>query len=546
MLIVNAEIDGRPGRAVRIDGGLVTAVGDAADRTAWRPRPGEEIVDARGGLLLPGLHDHHIHLLALAALASSTPVGPPAVRDAAGLADALRGAAARAPAGRWVRAVGYHESVSGSLDRDALDSIVADVPVRVQHRSGALWILNSAALTALVTGHDRRAAGGGTDRTGAAAHGGSSRAGRVGALPEPSAQRLSAVGLPVDGRLFRADDRLGRWLAEAGAGGAVDPADLAAVGALLAAYGVTGVTDATVTTAPAQVATLRAAAEDGALPQRLVLTGPPDLTPLGPTSAASTARPVIRWEPRSPGPEDSTGSADSGPARVGFGPVKIVLDDGRPVDLDDLAATVRAARARGRRVAVHCVTRLQLALALAAYDAGGGPLPGDRIEHGAVLPPDLVEPVAAAGLTVVTQPHFLAERGDAYRRDVDADDLPWLYRGAGLLAAGIPLAAGTDAPFGGADPWASMRAAVRRRTASGQVMGPGEVLAPARALALYLGDPADPGGPPRRIVPGAPADLCLLAEPAAAVLAELTPGPAVLTLIAGAVAHRAGGPQASG
>ena len=28
---------------------------------------GDEIVDAAGGVLLPGLHDHHIHLLALAA-----------------------------------------------------------------------------------------------------------------------------------------------------------------------------------------------------------------------------------------------------------------------------------------------------------------------------------------------------------------------------------------------------------------------------------------------------------------------------------------------
>src|ERR1700755_3483100 len=103
-------------------------------------------------------------------------------------------------------------------------------------------------------------------------------------------------------------------------------------------------------------------------------------------------------------------------------------------------------------------------------------LPVARSGHGACRPPVLAEPVAAAGLTVVTQPHFLAERGDAYLRDVEPDDLPWLYRCAGLLAAGIPLAAGTDAPFGGADPWASMRAAVRRRAPSGQVMGPGETL----------------------------------------------------------------------
>ena len=31
------------------------------------PLPGEEVLDAHGGLVLPGLHDHHVHLRAAAA-----------------------------------------------------------------------------------------------------------------------------------------------------------------------------------------------------------------------------------------------------------------------------------------------------------------------------------------------------------------------------------------------------------------------------------------------------------------------------------------------
>jgi predicted amidohydrolase YtcJ len=486
MLIVNAEIDGRAGRAARIENGLVVAVSDGPHDTP-RPRAAEDVVDARGGMLLPGLHDHHIHLLALAALASSLPAGPPSVRTAAELTATLR-AAARPRS--WVRAVGYHESVAGDLDRASLDAILPDVPIRVQHRSGALWIVNSAALAALrsVGDDDARAA------------------------------------LPADGRLFRADDRLGRLLDRAGAGSTVGRADLAAVGARLAGHGVTGVTDATATTGPAQVAVLRGAAEAGALPQRLLLTGSPDLT-LGP--------------PTNPDLPTNSGPSRGRPARptIGLGPVKIVLDDDQPVDLDALAGIVRSARARGRRVAVHCVTRAQLALALAMFDEGGGARPGDRIEHAAVLPPDLLDAVTAAGLIIVTQPHFLAERGDAYLAEVDRDDLPWLYRCAGPIAAGVPVAAGTDAPFGGDDPWASMRAAVHRRAPSGRVLGPGERLDPARALALYLSDPASPGGPPRRVTAGVPADLCLLAQPRRTVLAGLEPGPAALTVIAGRVVH---------
>ena len=46
----------------------------------------------------------------------------------------------------WIRAVGYHASVAGELDREQLDALVADTPLRIQHRSGAMWILNSAGL----------------------------------------------------------------------------------------------------------------------------------------------------------------------------------------------------------------------------------------------------------------------------------------------------------------------------------------------------------------------------------------------------------------
>ena len=48
--------------------------------------------------------------------------------------------------GGWVRAVGYHESISGPLDRHRLDALVGDRPARVQHAVGVMWILSSAAL----------------------------------------------------------------------------------------------------------------------------------------------------------------------------------------------------------------------------------------------------------------------------------------------------------------------------------------------------------------------------------------------------------------
>src|SRR5277367_1019211 len=115
-----------------------------------RAAAGEDEIDAAGCALLPGLHDHHVHLRALAAAQASVRVGPEWVRSAAELAARLRTADAAAPPGAWLRCVGYHESVAGPLDRWALDRLGADRgrPVRVQHRTGALWVMNSAGLAA--------------------------------------------------------------------------------------------------------------------------------------------------------------------------------------------------------------------------------------------------------------------------------------------------------------------------------------------------------------------------------------------------------------
>jgi predicted amidohydrolase YtcJ len=77
----------------------------------------------------------------------------------------------------------------------------------------------------------------------------------------------------------------------------------------------------------------------------------------------------------------------------------------------------------------------------------------------------------------------------------------------------VPLAAGSDAPYGSPDPWRGIAAAVSRASASGATLAPDEALAPEQALALYLAPLGDPGGAARRIAVGAPADLCLLDRP---------------------------------
>jgi predicted amidohydrolase YtcJ len=452
-----------------------------------RALAGEAQIDADGCALLPGLHDHHVHLRALAAAQASVQVGPEQVGSAAELVTRLREADAALPAGSWLRCVGYHESVAGPLDRWALDRMLATPgrPVRIQHRTGALWMVNSAALASLgLDGQPGNRAGGKADGETGVERGADGRA---------------------TGRLWRMD----RWLADRVTAPPIDlAAALASVSTRAAALGVTGFTDATPGASASDLAGLAAAVADATIRQRLLCMARADVR--GPVFAAGPAQ----------------------AARLSLGPVKIMLDDDTLPSLGDLAGQLRQAHAAGRAVAVHCVTRVQLILTLAALDEAGR-RPGDRIEHGAVIPAETVADLS--GLTVVSQPHFVAERGEQYAADVAPEDRPDLWRLRSLIDGGVALAAGSDAPFGGADPWHVMRSAVRRPAN----LGPGEALAPATALRLFLGDPAAPGVP-RLVAPGYPADLILLRCPPAQAARSLASDLVAATFVGGDPVYRRG------
>jgi predicted amidohydrolase YtcJ len=223
--------------------------------------------------------------------------------------------------------------------------------------------------------------------------------------------------------------------------------------------------------------------------------------------------------------------------RLAVGPRKLVLDEASTeLDVDRVATTVADVHAQGRAVAIHCVTRAEVVVAVESI-AQAGARAGDRLEHASVLPMGLERTVRELGVTVVTQPNFIAERGVAYARDVETDDLAVLYRCGSLLGAGVTVAGGTDAPFGAPDPWRAMRAAVERRNDDGIVLGAADAVGPEAALDLFLRDIATPGGPARRVCVGAPADLCLLREPLAPALDALDADLVAATVISGRVVY---------
>ncbi|WP_254601806.1 amidohydrolase family protein [Sphingomonas bacterium] len=427
------------------------------------PHRADRVIDAGDALLLPGLHDHHIHVAATAAASASVRCGPPEVRDAEALARAL---SARGEG--WLRGIGYHDSVAGPIDRRWLDAVVPDRPVRVQHRSGRLWVFNSIGLERLLA---------------------------YGLTPPEGLERS---GGEWTGRLYDEDAWARRAL-----GGEMPSFDR--VGATLARYGVTGVTEMSPANDDAVARHFAGERARGALPQQVLIAGTLAL-------GQSGLDPSLR-----------------------LGPVKLHLHEAHLPDYDDAVRLIRSAHARRRGVAVHCVTEVELLFTLAALREAGT-VPGDRIEHASVAPDHLVAQIAELRLAVVAQPNFVAERGDAYRADIAEARWPELYRLRAFAAAGVPFAAGSDAPFGAPDPWAAMAATVSRRTAGGHALGTAEALTPEEALALFLADPIALDRT-RSVAAGAAADLCLLHKPWRDARSSLSADLVRATIIGGQIVH---------
>ena len=462
----------------------------------------EEIIDAEGGALLPGLHDHHIHLLSLAESLRSVDVSQ--VADAGQLRSRLRAAADdaadRRAGGGWIRAIGYHESAAGDLTKQDLDEIVRNRPLRIQHASGAMWMFNTLGMELL-----------GISET------------------TPGAE-LDEAGMAT-GRLFREDEllRSGFGLPEtyvaASSGDSQIAKGLTEVGIMLSSFGVTGVTDATPGYGDAEVGFFRNMAEAGVIPQRLTLMPSVErMIASPPKNSATQSTPAISAEAI---------STEMTMPHVSFGPHKIILSDHALPAFSEVADEVRAAHEAGRPVAVHSVTRASLTLLVAVLDDVGS-LEGDRVEHASVAPPELAAELRRHKVRVVVQPHFIAERGDRYLKEVEGDDLPWLYRCQGFLEAGLRVAGGTDAPFGKPNPWLAMWAAVKRETQhGGQVISPHEKISAVQARDLFLSPLDDPGGKPRRVSESMAADLCLLHEPWGEVARSIPENPVRTVWIGG-------------
>jgi len=595
LVVANARVltldPARPhAEAIAVRAGRILAVGAWAELRALVGLA-TEVVDAAGGVAVPAFHDAHLHLLRYAR--AQTRLDCRGARSLAELQEALAAHARELPPGAWVRAGGYDEArlrEGRHPDRHDLDAAVPDRPVRLQHRSLHLDVLNSAALRAL----------GPLDG------------------PAPLVERDAATGEPT-GRLYHAAALLRDRLPHP------DEAELAAAvraaSDRLLAWGVTSVQDASHTNGPAEWALFRRLSAQGALGVRLfMMPGPLTLTlsqgereddaltlALSQRERGQGARPVA-ISAISPWERGQDGRGRRGGARRGrlaggewgeprwprvlLGPVKVMLDEATS-EPAGVRAAVAAAHAAGHAVAIHAVSEAEVALALDALagdggqgpraeawiggrrgsgagaeaggrgPAGGGrggsgyfrsspgrrsgwrgprPRPPDRIEHGAVIPDAWLDALRGLGVMVVGQPALVAERGDVYRAAYPAAAHGWLHRAGSLLRAGVGYAAGSDAPVTEPAPGLGLYAARARRTPNGAVLGPDERLGLMEALAAFTLGPARAVGMAHalgRLRAGMLADIAVLdPEALEGASPEAAWRPVRLTLMEGRVVWR--------
>ncbi len=137
LIIINARVltmdPGNPhAEAVAIRGGRILLAGSNADIQRLAGDSGTKTIDAKGGSVLPGFSENHMHVFSGAAELDHLQLG--GVHGSEALSSAIRAYSDQRPHQKFLFAQGCDYAVLGpekSLDRHVLDSIVADRPVLV-------------------------------------------------------------------------------------------------------------------------------------------------------------------------------------------------------------------------------------------------------------------------------------------------------------------------------------------------------------------------------------------------------------------------------
>lgn len=531
--------------AVAVSGGRIAWLGSDREALAGWRGPGTELIDARGGLVVPGFDDAHIHVLSGGRGLDRVDLYPLGSVEA--ILDRIREYAAARPDAPWIQGRGwlYTPFPGGLPTRALLDTVVPDRPAFLGCYDGHTAWANSRALA--LAGIDR-------------------------STPDPvngAIERDPATGEPT-GALKEAAMDLVRGIIPRPTADQDRASLLRALEALNGA-GITAVQDAWTTTD--ELAIWRSIRDDGRLSVRARLALPMQSDQ---TVEAWRSR-LDRW---------AAAVADlEGDPWLTSGILKGVADGviesrtaamlepyegsdwaGEPAFAPgQLNAFVAEADRRGWQIEIHAIGDRGVRMTLDAFEraAGSGGAPTDqaagpgveggprrrhRVEHIETIAADDIARFGRLGVVASMQPYHgvpTPNQIDVWRANIGPDraSRAWVY--GSLLRHGAVLALGSDWPVVPFDPFLALHVAVTRQADDGAPPGgwlPAERLPLPVALAAYGWGSAYAAHAEHRrgrIEVALDADLAvldrdLLAEGASSILGTRV----TATLVGGRIVHR--------
>jgi predicted amidohydrolase YtcJ len=455
--------EARPG-AVAIREGKILAVGDSAD-VARTVGSRTQVIDAHGGLVLPGFADGHTHFVQGGFQLASLDL-----RDAATPQEFVRRIAAfartRQP-GQWIQGGDWDHTLWPGQPlprREWIDSVTRDNPVFISRLDGHEALANSAAIRAAGITKDTPTPSGGEilhdARTGEPTGIFKDQAlGLIGkAIPEPTPEET--------------DSAVARAMAYAATLGVTATANMSASWADLASY--------------------RRLERAGRMTLRVYLY-----------------LPIDEWHAVA----DTVHAIGAGDEWVRIGGLKGFMDGSAGSRTAyffdayddsagyhgllqnpeaDMATWIGNADSAGLQVAVHAIGDRANAMLLAIYDsvarAHGGRDRRFRVEHAQHLRPEDIPLFGRLRIVPSMQPYHAIDDGRWVEQRIGPERIKTTYAFRTLLETEAPLAFGSDWTVATLDPLWGLYAAVTRRTLDGkhpEGWVPDQKITLAQALRAY-------------------------------------------------------------
>ena len=432
---------------VVVENGRITAV--SASEAMHELRDGRtEVIDCKGKTIIPGFVDAHCHLAAFAEGFVSLNLSPSeGVGSMADMQNKIKLFCKDRPPGTWIRGKGYNEFYLAEKRHPNchdLDRATSLHPIKLTHRSGHAYVLNSIALHMVgVTAEMGDPPDGLIDRdleTG-----------------EPTGI-LYGMGNYLSQKIPSLDDdemRQGIRLADEE----------------LLSCGIASIQDATSHNDIHCWNKFRQWKDEGIFKPGVSMM-------LGMKGFEEYKRQLYR--------------PYSGGSCLRISGVKIMVHEitgSLEPDQERLNGMVFEIHKAGLQALLHAVEEKTIEAACDAIEYALKQLPRHdhrhRIEHCSVCPPALAKRIGDLGIMVVTQPAFLYYSGDRYLETVPSEQLQNLYPIKRLMGHHVRVAAGSDFPIVKPNPLIGVYAAVTRMSESRKPVLPDEGMDRLEALSMY-------------------------------------------------------------